>query len=167
MIYYRAVNTARGWVGLAGRGGRLVRSTLPQTTKVEAVQAVLAGLGGAMREDERAFGEAPERMRRYFAGERVSFDDVDLCLDGYGPFHSAALLAARRIPYGEVVTYRDLARMAGSERAARAAGGAMARNDFPIIVPCHRVVASGGGLGGFSSGLEWKIELLRLEGARL
>ncbi len=71
--------------------------------------------------------------------------------------------AARKIPYGEVTTYRDLARMAGNARAARAAGSAMARNHLPIIVPCHRVVASNG-LGGFALGMEWKRQLLRLEG---
>lgn len=166
MICCCAVETPRGWIGLASSQGRLKRSTLPLETREEAVRTACAELPCEAREDESAFGDLPERLRRYFSEDNVSFEDVELDLDAYGPFHAAVLGAARRIAYGQVVTYRDLARMAGSERAARAAGSAVARNAFPVIVPCHRVVASGGRLGGYSSGLAWKIELLRLEGAQ-
>ena len=85
-------------------------------------------------------------------------------VSGFGRFHAAAMLAAQRIPYGTLVTYGELARMAGNEKAARAAGSAMAGNPMPIIIPCHRVVAAGRRIGGFSAGLEWKRSLLELEG---
>ena len=82
----------------------------------------------------------------------------------YGAFQAKALQACQKIPYGKLVTYGSLAGLAGSPRAARAVGGAMAKNLTPIIIPCHRVIASGGGIGGFSSGLEWKRTLLKMEG---
>lgn len=142
----------------------LARSTLPKASREEALEALKAGLSEADVEDEVGFGNLPDRLRAYFRGERVDFADVALDLSEFGPFQAAAMRAAQRIPHGCVVTYRELAGMAGSERAARAAGNAMARNPVPIIVPCHRVVASGGKIGGFSSGLAWKKELLKLEG---
>lgn len=167
MILRCAVETAMGWVGLAAGDGKLLRSTLPARTRSEALEAVSRGLPEACDSDEIAFGDLPSRLRRYFLGERVSFADVELNLEGYGRFHSTVLLAALKIPHGTTVTYGWLARTAGSDNAARAAGTAMARNRFPVVVPCHRVVASGGKLGGFSGGVHWKIALLRLEGVPL
>ena len=146
-----------------GVDGKLLRSTLPKKTRDEALSAVEAGLSEGSVEDHTAFGDLPGRLTRYFAGEKVDFSDVEIDTSSQGPFHAKVQRAAQRIPYGQLVTYRDLARMAGNERAARAAGSAMAKNDVPIIVPCHRVVASGG-IGGFALGLEWKRTLLRLEG---
>lgn len=158
------LETPLGFVSLLGNNGKLAASTLPKATREQALETALAGLDVDFVEDEAAFGDLPDRLRRYFAGERVDFGDVEVDLSAYGPFQAEVILAAKRIPYGELVTYRDLARMAGKQAAARAAGTAMARNRTPVIVPCHRVVASGGKLGGFSLGLEWKRELLRLEG---
>jgi len=154
-------------VGLASCEGKLVKSTLPRASHNEALETALAGLDVTYVEDKSAFGDLPDRLRRYFAGERMDFGDVEIDLSAYGPFQAEVIVAARQIPFGELVTYRDLARMAGRAAAIRAAGTAMARNRTPIVVPCHRVVASGGKLGGFSSGLEWKRELLRLEGVDL
>ncbi len=82
------------------------------------------------------------------------------------PFQRAIWRAMQRIPRGRTMTYAELARRAGRPRASRAAGGACGANPLPLFVPCHRVVATGGGLGGFSGGLPWKIHLLRVEGAR-
>ncbi|MFB3880018.1 MAG: methylated-DNA--[protein]-cysteine S-methyltransferase [Armatimonadota bacterium] len=106
-------------------------------------------------------------LRRYFAGERVGFSRYRLDLSGVPPFLAKALRQARGIPYGQVRSYGWLAAAAGNPRAARAAGQAMARNRLPIIVPCHRVIASDGSLGGFGGGLEMKRRLLELEGVRL
>jgi len=104
------------------------------------------------------------RIQRYFAGDRVSFDDVELELDGCTPFQLAVLRALRRVRYGEVVSYSDLARLAGYPRAQRAAGTFCARNRFGLVVPCHRVVGANG-LGSYGSlGLEYKRRLLALEG---
>ena len=104
------------------------------------------------------------RVGAYFAGERVSFDDVELDLDGWTPFQLDVVQALRRVPYGEVVSYADLARLAGHPRAQRAAGTFCARNRFGIVVPCHRVVAADG-LGSYGSlGPDYKKRLLALEG---
>ncbi len=72
--------------------------------------------------------------------------------------------AIARIPYGETRNYREMAIKAGNERAVRAAGTACGRNPLPVVVPCHRVLRTGGGLGGYGGGLEMKRELLKLEG---
>jgi methylated-DNA-[protein]-cysteine S-methyltransferase len=108
-----------------------------------------------------------QRFKAYFAGEQTSFDDVQLELEGWTPFQLDVVRALRRVPYGEVVSYRDLARLAGHPRAQRAAGTFCARNRFGIVVPCHRVVASDG-LGSYGSlGPAYKQRLLALEGVTL
>ena len=101
----------------------------------------------------------------YFAGGRPTFD-VPLALAGLSGFSQDVYAAARSIPYGEVRSYGWLAAEVGKPGAARAVGGAMAANPVPLIVPCHRVVRSDGGLGGFSApgGIELKRRLLDLEG---
>lgn len=102
-------------------------------------------------------------VRRYFAGEQVAFR-LPLASGRGTPFQRAVWRVLRRIPYGEVRTYGWVARALGRPGAARAVGGACGANPWPIIVPCHRVVAAGGALGGYSAGLALKRLLLRLEG---
>jgi O-6-methylguanine DNA methyltransferase len=103
------------------------------------------------------------RLQAYFAGESVSFADVELDIDGWTPFQLDVVRTLRRIPYGGVVSYADLARLAGHPRAQRAVGTFCARNRFPLVVPCHRVVSSDG-LGSYGSlGVEYKKRLLALE----
>jgi len=163
MKHYCVFETREGFVALLGKNDKLQRSTLPKKTRELALETLDAGVSEQAVEDIAAFGDLPDRLIRYFEGKRVDFSDIELDLCARG-FHAEVQRAARNIPYGELVTYRDLARMAGRERAARSAGTAMAKNMLPIIVPCHRVVASGGKIGGFSSGLEWKRSLLKIEG---
>lgn len=104
-----------------------------------------------------------ERIRRYFAGEPVDFADVELALADYTPFGRRLLDALRGVPYGEVVTYAELAALAGSPRAQRAAGTFCAHNRFALMVPCHRVV-SAAGIGSYGSlGTAVKRRLLELE----
>ncbi len=106
-------------------------------------------------------------VERYFRGERVRFDDVVLGLDGWTPFQRAVAGVLRTIPWGEVVSYAELARSAGYPNAQRAAGTFCAQNRFPLVVPCHRVV-SASGIGGYGSlGAEYKRRLLELEGVAL
>ena len=106
-----------------------------------------------------------ERLQAYFAGEPVSFDDVELDLSWTTPFQLALTHALRAIPYGEMVTYGELAALAGRPNAQRAAGTFCARNRFPLFVPCHRVVAADG-LGTYGSlGVDYKRRLLELERA--
>jgi methylated-DNA-[protein]-cysteine S-methyltransferase len=107
------------------------------------------------------------RFRSYFAGESGSFADVPLEIDGWTEFQVDVLDALRRVPFGEVVSYGELARLAGYPRAQRAAGTFCAHNRFPIVVPCHRVV-SAVGIGSYGSlGLDYKRRLLALEGVTL
>jgi methylated-DNA-[protein]-cysteine S-methyltransferase len=108
-----------------------------------------------------------QRFAAYFGGSRDEFLDVDLELDDPTPFQRAVLETLRRIPYGETVTYGELAALAGHPNAQRAAGTFCAHNRFPLVVPCHRVVAADG-LGSYGSlGIEYKRRLLELEGAAL
>jgi methylated-DNA-[protein]-cysteine S-methyltransferase len=108
-----------------------------------------------------------ERMQAYFRGERVAFDDVELEQDWGTPFQVALADALRAVPWGEVVTYGELAALAGRPRAPRAAGTFCAENNFPLVVPCHRVVASSGAGSYGSLGVEYKRRLLALEGVEL
>ena len=108
-----------------------------------------------------------QRLQAYFAGESVSFDDVEIDVDGWTPFQLDVSRALRRVPYGEVVSYGDLARLAGHPRAHRAAGTFCAGNRYGIVVPCHRVVAAEG-IGSYGSlGTDYKRRLLALEGVTL
>ena len=113
---------------------------------------------------------APERtdavrreLEEYFIGQRHEFSTpVDWSL--VRGFARGVLRATARVPFGEVTSYRQVAEAAGSPRASRAAGNALGSNPIPIVVPCHRVLHSGGGLGGYAGGLERKRMLLHLEG---
>jgi methylated-DNA-[protein]-cysteine S-methyltransferase len=148
-----AAVTPRGLVRLAYEDGR--------------GDAVLAEL--AARVSPRVI-EAPARLddvRRqldeYFTGTRRGFElPVDLALVR-GPFARRLLEATARIPFGSTSTYAGVAEAAGSARAVRAAGNALGANPVPIVVPCHRVLRSGGALGGYTGGLERKERLLELE----
>jgi methylated-DNA-[protein]-cysteine S-methyltransferase len=102
-------------------------------------------------------------LDEYFAGRRKRFD-IPLDWSLVQGFNRKVLEATARIPYGGVSTYSDMARSAGSPRAARAAGNALHNNPIPIVVPCHRVLRTGGGLGGYGGGLDMKQRLLELEG---
>ncbi len=108
--------------------------------------------------------QAKHQLLEYFAGKRQEFD-LPLRLPTWPAFSLRVLAALRAIPYGEVRSYGELARLAGSPRAARAVGQVMAANPLPIIIPCHRVVAARGLLGGYSGGggLATKSWLLDLE----
>ena len=108
-----------------------------------------------------------DQIQAHFRGERVSFGDVELDVEWTTPFQRGLAEALRGIPWGEVVTYGELAALAGRPNAARAAGTFCAENRFPLVVPCHRVV-SVGGLGGYGSlGIDYKRRLLALEGVEL
>jgi O-6-methylguanine DNA methyltransferase len=103
------------------------------------------------------------RLQRYFGGEPVDFDDVAVDPAAWTPFGWAIAAALRRVRWGEIVSYRDLARAAGYPNAQRAAGSFCASNRFPLIVPCHRVVAANGPGSYGSLGVEYKRRLLALE----
>jgi methylated-DNA-[protein]-cysteine S-methyltransferase len=106
--------------------------------------------------------QAEQELREYFAGRRRTFT-VKLDLEGT-EFQRKAWQAMRKIPFGETISYGEQARKVGKPKAYRAVGSANGKNPIPIIVPCHRVLASDGSLGGYSLGLSMKRRLLALEG---
>jgi methylated-DNA-[protein]-cysteine S-methyltransferase len=133
-------------------GDRVVWHDLPTVRKAQATPCHL---------------DLVDRLRAYFGGAPETFADVDVDLEYETPFLERCAHALRAIPRGEVVTYGELAALAGSPGAARAAGSFCARNRLGLFVPCHRVV-SAGGLGSYGShGLEYKRRLLELEGVAL
>lgn len=127
-------------------------------------------LPAAVPGDSAVVWRAEEELREYLAGRRRGFRvPVDPAAYPQAFARKVLLDATRAIPFGAVRTYGDIARAVGKPGAARAVGGALGRNPIPIIVPCHRVIAAGGRIGGYSggaegSGLKWKRELLELEG---
>jgi len=144
------------------RGDNLLRLSLPAPSRAEAIAACgERAQWGASIPLLRSLGRD---LRRYFAGDHVELGCYPVDLSDQPPFHRRALLAARRIPHGEVRSYAWVADSAGSPRAARAVGRAMARNPVPLVIPCHRVVGADGGLTGFGSGLPATRALLELEG---
>lgn len=112
-------------------------------------------------EDKSAFAEAKRQLGEYFDGKRQVFE-LPLKLNGT-EFQLQVLEELTRIPYGETTSYGDIAKRIGRPKAVRAVGAANGRNPVPIIVPCHRVIGSGGALTGFGGGLDTKKALLMLE----
>jgi len=161
-----ACETTFGWVGLAASETGLLGLTLPRGTEAEALRP-LQGRHGLAQPDDGRLAELKVRLQAYFRGEDVTFDEW--VLDGRPgtEFQRRAWQATRSIGRGQTRTYAELARAAGSPGAARAVGQAMARNPWPIIVPCHRVVGSSGQLTGFGGGLELKRRLLDMEKTRI
>ncbi len=117
------------------------------------------------RLDNSAFREVVHQLQSYFAGERKNFD-LALVLEGTD-FQKRVWTALRNIPYGETVSYKELAEMIGSPKAIRAVGAANGANPIPIIIPCHRVIGNDGSLTGFGGGLRLKKHLLELESHQL
>ena len=113
--------------------------------------------------DRHAVAAALEELSAYFAGELMRFT-VPVDLSGVTDFTARVLRATRRIPFGRIRSYGEIAHRIGSPRASRAVGGALGRNPVPILIPCHRVIAGGGGIGGYTGGLPTKRALLRIEG---
>jgi methylated-DNA-[protein]-cysteine S-methyltransferase len=107
-----------------------------------------------------------ENLESYLKGERVKFK-VRMDLWGLTKFQREVLKECSKIPWGKTRSYAELARSIGNPKASRAVGQAVGRNPIPVVIPCHRVLASGGRMGGFGSGLGWKRFLLNLEGIRI
>lgn len=163
MIKCAVVSTKFGWLAMCASEAGLVYLTLPGPSRRLALSEIKEFTHDLV-EDASVFTNLSYRLQRYFDGEKVNFPDK-LDLSDATPFQRTVWSLARAIPYGETRSYAWVARQIGSPDASRAVGGALARNRFPVVVPCHRVVASDGGLGGFSGGLLLKKRLLELEAA--
>lgn len=162
---YTRVDTPIGPL-LVVQGDRgIVRIGFAEESPDRALAEVAQRIGPRVVASDRELAEVRERLVAYLEGDLDAIGmPFDLTLAGTG-FRRAALeaLAGTTQP-GEVVTYRELARRAGSPKAIRAAGTACATNPIPLVVPCHRVVPSTGGIGNYGGGVERKERLLRLEG---
>lgn len=160
-LKYSIFDTKAGWMGILGsiRGLRCI--TLPQHSAEEARQLLSASLKHASISSS-LFEDLIKRLRAYFEGDKVDFADV-LDLQEASPFQCEVWHKTRLIPYGETRSYLWVAEQIGKPKAARGVGHALSRNPLPIIIPCHRVIASNGSLRGFRGGLEMKGYLLSLE----
>jgi methylated-DNA-[protein]-cysteine S-methyltransferase len=157
--------TAFGWVGIAWSERGLVALTLPQASEVDALGQLPAG-SDSVPEPVLGLDVAAlaDKLRRYFEGRMVTFGEpLDPTLGT--EFQRRVWAITRAIPRGQTRTYGQVAREAGSPGAARAVGQSMARNPWPVIVPCHRVLGSDGSLTGFGGGVDMKRRMLEMEGA--
>jgi len=161
-VYYCAVPSPIGRLFVAAADTGLVRVSFaqPERTFLETLRR--AGLEPVRSRARTA--DVVHQLRAYFAGERRVFD-VRVDLGGMSSFQRDVLMAAARIPAGQVVSYGEIARRIGRPGGSRAVGQALGRNPIPIVIPCHRVIAAGGRIGGYGGGLVRKRRLLRLEGA--
>jgi len=138
-------------------------SYLDRYSADDALTQIAKRVSPRVLEDPAALDEPRRQLDEYFAGRRREFQlPVDWSLvQGFG---REVLDRTARIPYGKVATYGEVARDIGRPRASRATGNALGANPIPIVVPCHRVIRSGGVLGNYGGGPERKVQLLELEG---
>ena len=153
-----------GWMGLVGNESGVERIYLPGLAKEELRKRIQREFPESR--EEEAFLRGPQReLVEYFDGKRSRFE-MPLDLSRATPFQKKSYQVMLTIPFGEVRSYRWLAEKVGNPRALRAVGSANARNQWPVVIPCHRIVGSDGRLTGFSApgGLDLKASLLKLEG---
>jgi methylated-DNA-[protein]-cysteine S-methyltransferase len=164
-VAYTSFDSPLGTGHLATTGRGIVSIGLPNL-EADAFLAQLASeVSPRVLELPRRLDEARRELDQYFEGRRREFElELDWGLVR-SPFRSRVLHETARLPYGVTSTYGEVAARAGNPRAYRAAGTALGRNPIPIVVPCHRVLRSGGALGEYGGGPEMKEFLLRLEGA--
>lgn len=162
-VAYTTSDSPFGPLLLARTERGLVRVGLPNQDAEELLNDLAARISPRVLEAPAELDEVRRELDLYFAGK---LDRFDLPLDWRlsGGFRQRVLRAIDRIPYGQTRTYTEMARKAGNERAVRAAGTACGSNPIPLVVPCHRVLRTGGALGGYGGGLPMKEALLELEG---
>lgn len=164
-VAYATADSPLGEVLVAATRRGLVRVALPNENADEALADIAARLSPRIIEHPARLDEARRELEQYFGGRRHEFElPLDWQLSSEG-FRRKVLRATARIPYGETTTYLEMAVAAGSPNAYRAAGTALGKNPIPIVVPCHRVLQSGGKIGNYGGGPAMKEYLLRLEGA--
>jgi methylated-DNA-[protein]-cysteine S-methyltransferase len=151
--------TAFGWTGFERNEAGVLRVWMGYRTRADLLAAT-PGKAVLSEDDSLAL-----RIQDYFTGTPDDFADVPFAAAWNTPFQRAVIGTLRQVPYGQTTTYAELAKKAGRPGAARAVGQVMATNPVPLLVPCHRVLGSGGALGGFSAptGIVLKRRLLELE----
>jgi methylated-DNA-[protein]-cysteine S-methyltransferase len=163
-MHYHLFDTEIGLCGIAWSEDGVTRFRLPDQNRDAAERAF-----GAKAEPQKPpprIADVIAHAERYFAGKRIDFTATGLDLAGVDPFRRTIYDALRAVRWGETVTYGELAKRVGGASTAQEVGVAMARNPVPLIIPCHRVLAAGGKLGGFSAPgrTEAKQRMLALEG---
>jgi len=171
MAQYQVFETAGGYCGIAWNSVGIVRFQLPTRSAEAATRNLLRRVPDAERTAPTLeVSDAIAAAKRYFNGEKIDFSNVRLDLDGQDEFFRQIYAALRRVGWGCTTTYGTLAKELGAgPEAARDVGQAMAKNPVPLIIPCHRVLAAGGKVGGFSApgGATAKVHMLELEGVHL
>jgi len=162
-VGYGVVDSPLGplWIAVGPKG--VVGIHYGAEPSLPELARIVRAYGPGVLPDTRRSDPVARELDQYFAGKRKSFD-VAVDLSPLTEFQRRILGATARVAYGEVATYAQVAAKAGSEKAFRAAGQALTANPIPIVVPCHRIVATDGTLGGYAGGLEAKRRLLALEG---
>ncbi|MBK5117697.1 MAG: methylated-DNA--[protein]-cysteine S-methyltransferase, partial [Thermoleophilia bacterium] len=161
---YSSVDSPVGTLMVAGTDEGLVRLGLAGTDHGSMLEQLAAAIGPRVVETSVRFDPLRRELEEYFEGRRRRFEfPLDWRLTS--GFVRTVLERTAEIPFGSTRTYAEMATLAGSPRAFRAAGSALGANPIPILVPCHRVLRKGGGLGGYAGGLDTKRTLLRIEGA--
>jgi methylated-DNA-[protein]-cysteine S-methyltransferase len=161
-IHYASLEAPIGRVLVAVGDAGLVRVRFRQS-EAAFVSELERQLGVKPVRSTAQTADVVSQLRAYFAGRRRRFD-VPVDLSYVTPFVRRVLTATMQVPAGNLVSYGDIARRIGQPRGSRAVGQALGRNPIPIVIPCHRVIASGGGIGGYGGGIAMKKRLLRLEG---
>jgi methylated-DNA-[protein]-cysteine S-methyltransferase len=162
-VAYAETDSPVGRLLLAATERGLVRVSFQREDREGVLEELASQLSPRVLESPQRLDEVRRELDEYFEGERTAFDlPLDWSLT-HSEFRRKVLERTARIPYGDTLTYRDVAGAAGNELAVRAAGTALGANPIPIVVPCHRVLRTGGALGGYGGGLDAKRWLLALE----
>jgi methylated-DNA-[protein]-cysteine S-methyltransferase len=166
--HFHLFDTAIGPCGLAWNTAGLIQVQLPEASEA-ATEARLGRIASASWSEAlpQEISDCEGRMRAYFDGEEIEFADITLDLGGANELTARAYTELRKIGWGQTTSYGALAKKLGKPHAARAIGAAMGKNPWPLIVPCHRVLAASGKIGGFSAygGRATKRHMLQLERA--
>lgn len=162
-VAYAHTDSPIGRLLLAVSDRGLVRLQWIENDEDETLQELADKVSPRILHAPARLDEVRRELDEYFAGTRTRFE-LPLDLRMARGFTRKVLDATSRIPFGSVSTYRDVARRAGSPRGMRATGNALGWNRIPVVIPCHRVVRTGGGLGGYGGGLDRKRTLLAIEG---
>jgi len=148
---YAIFLTAWGWAGFAFTEKGLRIFVLPEEKQEDALSEIKKELKcNHLFEDNRGWENLIQKVKEYYTGKKVDFTDFPLDLDIVTNFRKKILQTVRKIPYGEIRSYKEEAEAAGYPRAYRAVGSTMRNNPLPLIVPCHRVIKGDGSIGGFS-----------------